>query len=233
MKNLAGILALLLLSSSAEAAVKMTYSGSLVSFLEGDFSGQLVLDPFTPDYYHYSPGETGASGDLVLSYGGSSFASSQLINSQAFNFLNTPLRVYIEDNVVINQTDIDDHGYTGIVSPGTYDFFSFELAHQDNRYGDGGLIDGSRLSLTGMFDSNAFSDNDLATGNLQQLMNLPAPLHFLFEAERRLGDSQDFRAAGLVTQFKTTEVSAVPLPGASWLFASVLAGFGLRQRRKN
>lgn len=233
MRKLTTLLAILLASSNAQAALQINYSGNFVAFLSGSFSGQLIFDPLAPEFVGYSSGIPPESGNLFLSYGGNTVSNAAQVNGQAISILNTPLYVSFEDNVVVTQADIDSHGYNGLAVPGTYDFFSLGFEPFDNQYdANDNLISGISLSLTGIFASTAFTNNDLLNPNLAVLMDLSNPIYPLFEIQRSLNDGQDFRGAGVITDITASQVSNVPLPGAAWLFGSILVGLGLTQRRK-
>lgn len=234
MRKLITLLAILLVSSNAGAALQINYSGNFVAFLPGSFSGQLTYHPLAPEFVGYSSGILPESGELFLSYGGNTVSNAAQINGQAISILNTPLSVTFEGDVVVSQADIDSHSYTGLVVPGTYDFVGLAFDHPyDNQYdANDNLIFGISLKLTGIFASTAFTNNDLLNPNLAVLLDISNPIYQLFEIQRVMNDGQDFRGAGVITDLTASQVSNVPLPSAVWLFGSILVGLGLTPRRK-
>ncbi|MCQ8117466.1 hypothetical protein [Methylomonas rosea] len=229
MKILSALLATFLYSANAIAALEFTFSGDFVNFTSGNFSGQLTFDVLSPDYNDSAPG------DLRLIYSHAT-SSSVLVNSQPFAVDNHDITLYLFDNAsALTEEELASRGLTGVIEPKGYDTVTVSMASSNNQYYENGLVSGAEFSLTAFFRQDTFDATDLETHNYQDLLGLPEPQYLVFEINRKLGDATDFRGVGVVTakDFRfNPSPEPVPLPGAVWLFGSVIAGLGLRMRKQ-
>ncbi|OAI04266.1 PEP-CTERM sorting domain-containing protein [Methylomonas methanica] len=235
MKILSALLATFLYSANATAALEFTFSGNFVNFTNGNFSGQLSFNPFSPTESIFFPATPEESGSLRLSYALSNPLSVQ-VNSQAFTIDNDSVVVNIVDNATSTTDDlIAAHGFTGHVNAGIYDLLTLSMESSNNQYDANGLVSGAEFSVTAFFDHNLLDGNDLENPNFQGVFGLPDPSYLVFEINRKLGESADYRGAGIISDSNIREIPVlgpVPLPGAVWLFGSVIAGFGFRMRKQ-
>ncbi|AMK76689.1 MULTISPECIES: hypothetical protein [Methylomonas] len=236
MKLLSALLATFLYSASAHAALEFTFSGDFVNFTSGNFSGQLTFDALSPSSSNFFPASGGESASLRLGYSLSA-PLSILVNSQALTIDNDHVVLNILDNATSITDDlIASHGFTGHVTAGIYDMLTLSMESSINQYDDtGSLVSGAEFSVTAFFDQSLLGGADLNPPKLQGLFGLPDPKYFVFEINRKLGDGADYVGAGIIKASDIVEipvVKPVPLPGAVWLFGSVIAGLGLRMRKQ-
>lgn len=224
MKLLSALLATFLYSTSAHAALEFTFSGDFVNFSTGNFSGQLTVEVLPP--------QNGS--DFLYSLRA---PSSLLVNNQPFdiNIDEDKFLINIIDNLTISEAEISNRGFTNEhIKPGTYDFLAAHLESVGTLYEDGLLKSGAEFSVLAFFDPNVLDASDLENPNYQGLFGLPAPIYSVFEI-RKLSNSEDVRGAGVITASDIVDThvfTPVPLPGAVWLFGSVIAGLGLRMRKQ-
>ncbi|CAD6877319.1 hypothetical protein [Methylomonas albis] len=235
MKILSALFATFLYSASAHAALEFTFSGDFVNFTTGSFSGQLTFDALSPDSSDFFPATASDPASLRLSYSLSA-PLSIVANSQALTIDNNNVVLNIVDNATGTTDDlIASHGFTGHVTAGVYDLLTLSMESSNNIYDENGLVSGTEFSVTGFFDQTLLSGTNLNPPNLQSLFGLPDPKYFVFEVNRKLGDADDYHGAGIITAsdiVDTQVFTPVPLPGAAWLFGSVIAGLGLRFRKQ-
>ena len=102
----------------------------------------------------------------------------------------------------------------------------------NNVYENDSLTSGAYFTVLAFYDQNALDGSNFANPNFQGLFGLPDPSYAVFEVNRKLGNSADFRGAGQITASQIIDTTPVPLPGAVWLFGSVIAGLGYRMRKQ-
>jgi hypothetical protein len=236
MKILSALLATFLYSANATAALEFTFSGDFVNFTSGNFSGQLTFDALSPSSSDFFPASGSESASLRLGYSLSA-PLSILANGQALAIDNDHAVLNIVDNSTISEDQITGQGFTVTqVVPGTYDILTLHMESASNQYDDSGLLEfGTEFSVTAFFDQILLGEADLNPPKLQGLFGLPDPKYLVFEVNRKLGDSADFRGAGVITASDIVDThvfTPVPLPSAVWLFGSVIAGLGLRMRKQ-
>ncbi|WP_026602931.1 hypothetical protein [Methylomonas sp. 11b] len=238
MKILSALLATFLYSANATAALEFTFSGDFVNFSTGNFSGQVTVDVLSPSSSDVFPASGSESASLRLGYSLSA-PLSILANGQALEIDNDHAVLNIVDNTTISEAQINSQGFTAAqVMPGTYDILTLHMESASNQYDENGLlVSGAEFSVTAFFNQLLLGGVDLDPTKLPSLFGLAFAdnLKFLvFEVNRKLGDSEDFRGAGIITASDIVDThvfTPVPLPGAAWLFASVIAGLGLRMRK--
>ncbi|WP_445367624.1 hypothetical protein ACH5Y9_22210 [Methylomonas sp. BW4-1] len=239
MKILSALLATFFYSANATAALEFTFSGDFVNFSTGNFSGQVTVDALSPSSSDVFPASGSESASLRLGYSLSA-PLSILANGQALAIDNDHAVLNIVDNATVSEAQINSQGFTSTqVMPGTYDILTLHMESASNQYDDSGmLVSGAEFSVTGFFDQLLLGGVDLDPTKLPSLFGLAFAdnLKFLvFEVNRKLGDSEDFRGAGVITASDIVDThvfTPVPLPGAAWLFASVIAGLGYRMRKQ-
>ena len=236
MKKRSGLLALLLISTGANAAQQFTYSGDFISGTGGivagnTFSGQFTFNVTSPNENRYSPGTPPSSADWNLKYWENT-ASSLVVNGLPFDVGNHLINISLQDNLIdVDDATIAQHGLTGYLNPGIYDFVGFEMGSFGNQYASNSdLLFGMDFSVGAVFRADKFTSSDIQTQSVQSLL-ASTPELFFFEVDRKLNDGTDFHGSGIVRNARITEVAAVPLPGAFWLFGSAIAGLALRLRR--
>ncbi|WP_157204357.1 hypothetical protein [Methylomonas koyamae] len=227
MKILLAFISLLLYSASPYAALQFNYGGDFVNFISGTFSGQMTLNAFAPNYVDSAPG------DLRLIYTENT-SSSLLINNQPFSLDNHIITAYfLDDEPAISEANVADRGFAGIIPSIIHDTLTISMASLDNQYSGSDLVSGAEFLLTAFFDRDTFNATDLESHDYQGLLNLPEPRLFVLEVNRKLGSSEDFRGAGIVTNSNVQSIplQPVPLPGAIWLMGSALACVYSRPRK--
>lgn len=224
MNKLSGILASLLLSTAANATT-LNYGGHLLfdagNFHAGDsFSGQITLDPLSPDISAYQVPPTVSRPRLELTYL-TNQSSSVAINNGPVMVGNDKLEVHFENDWVLTQDMINSFGLQGLILPGVYD-----VADAGDTSHDPAWTSYTSYSLLAVFAANSFTAADIETQNYLGIMNLDLQPLFLGFAIK--DSSSNAIARGVIESFNIT---AVPLPGAAWLFGSVVAGLTLLRKR--
>ncbi|OQW73306.1 MAG: hypothetical protein BVN35_12465 [Proteobacteria bacterium ST_bin11] len=233
MKILSILLATFLYSASANAALQFNFSGNFVNFTTGTFEGQLNFDVFSPKSSEFKPALGGEQPVLNLRYSVSPALSLMVkdefgVEKQFKIDNNAPVVIDVIDDLTISETQITDRGFTNDdIKPGTYDFMGLRM--ESSPPGDD--LSFQKFSVLAFFDKNLLDSTDLENPNFQGVFEL-RPSYVVFEINRELGDSADFRGAGKFTASEIIDTTPVPLPGAVWLFGSVIAGLGYRMRKQ-
>lgn len=233
MKNLSSLVMLLLFSINSHAAIQLNYNGQLNPIESGVFNGQLIFDAAHPDYDEFYPAEDGSNAARYLAYT-SNISQSLIVNGQAFNFQSNQINLDAVDDVEIGSGFFSESSLDQSFEPGNYDLVTIWAEGPQNEYNDedGSLLNGSSFYLYALFAGNTFDSSELAQQiNTNDLLNLPFPAYLLLSAANASASGPKFNVTGVVTN-GSISLNQVPVPGSAWLFASVLAGFGARSRRR-
>lgn len=85
------------------------------------------------------------------------------------------------------------------------------------------------LSVFALFDANTFSLDGVNAPNPQNILSLSQPMYLLFQfGHFDVTNDRFMNGAGLLENYSLTEV---PVPGAVWLFGSVLLGWQSGRRK--
>ncbi len=222
MKRLAKLLAVLLLSSTANAAQQLSYNGHLLTdsgnFHVGDtFAGQFSFNPDSPDLSAYQTPPNVSSPRIELSYLHKQ-SSSIAINKEPALLGNYKIEVHFENDFTLTQAMINGIGLNGRVAAGTYD-----MADISDSSNDPASIN-TTYTIMALFAQDTFTATDIETQNYQGIFDTDLqPVFYAFQ----------IRSAGNVSigSIDHYAIAAVPLPGAVWLFGSAFAGLAWRSRR--
>lgn len=275
MKFLASVLTLLLSSSSASAAVQLSFEGhfgespstspsgavNFESLTGSSFVGQFTFNATNPDQTGYKP--TAMPGMLLLDNATTYFfafnqnkSASVSINSDQPLLSSAPVEVKISDNTeqFISGPIYDQNGNpigarqstaSAFVPSSIYDVVSIETMQitpsSKPLNGISGLIgdipglvfpspsETLAFSVSALFDANTFSLDGVNAPNPQTILSLTQPLYLVFQFGLFDATNERFmNGAGLLESYSLSEV---PVPGAVWLFGSVLLGWQLARRK--
>ncbi|MDP3333843.1 MAG: hypothetical protein Q8Q40_03610 [Methylococcaceae bacterium] len=238
MKKLSGAIAMLLISSGANAAQLVSYDGTFISGTGSIAANQLFSGEFTfdinssPSFVEYdSPTHTPPYSRVELKY--ENTPRSVVINGgQPIFYNNGYFNVVVDDNFQIDQNTINEAGLNGVVQADTYDYVEFEYDSPYTTFDQNDeLYNGAEFSLFAIFDKNTFTFDSLQSQGYQSIYAL-TPIFQGFFIQKATNGVLDFRGTGRIDHFNVTEVSQVPVPGAAWLFGSALAGLALRLRKQ-
>jgi|GEM_PF-1783149 len=237
MKKLSGAIAMLLISSGANAAQLVPYDGTFISASGIEvtqlFSGEFTFDiTSSPSFVEYdSPTHTPPYSRVELKY--ENTPRSVVINGgQLFSYNSGFFNVVVEDNFQLDQNTINEVGLNGVIQADTYDFVGFQYDAPNTTFDQNDeLYNGAEFSLFAIYDKNTFTLDSLQNQGYQSIYALN-PIFFGFFIQQATNGVLDFRGVGRVEHFNGTEVSQVPVPGAAWLFGSALAGLALRLRKQ-
>jgi hypothetical protein len=85
------------------------------------------------------------------------------------------------------------------------------------------------IAIYALFAENTFSLDGVNAPNQQAILNLSQPLYLLFQFDLfDVTNDRFMSGTGLLENYSLTEV---PVPGAVWLFGSVLLGWQLGRRK--
>lgn len=275
MKFLASVLTLLLISSSASAAVQFSFAGHfgestsispsnevIVENLAGSsFAGQLTLNATNPDQKGYK--STVMTYALSLDNATTYFftfnqnqSASIIINHSLSILSSASVEVKIADNSerFISGPFYDQNGNmfdgrqsttAALIPSSIYDVVSIETmqitpssrpfnppAILEPLLGNTiapGNFDSIAFSVSALFDANTFSLDGVNAPNPQTMLSLSQPLYLVFQFDLFDVTNERFmNGAGLLESYSLAEV---PVPGAVWLFGSVLLGWQLARRK--
>lgn len=241
MKNQFGILlATLLLSTGVQASQQLSFNGHLVatsgSLAVGDsFSGQFTFNQDMPDFQGYLSNLLGQNAGPPQTY----FRNYQQNQSSSFNINGGPTITGTEsigwalhDNVPVLAPPplgavIPDGNnlLDGYVTPGTYDIIHLRAAHADQPL-VGPLSPGTLFSIIAIFNPDTFALDGTTPISYQSPFS-GQPVFLGFEIY-----SPDRSALGIFDYTNTSNLAAVPVPSAIWLFGSALTGLTLRFRQR-
>lgn len=271
MKILASILTLLLASSSASAAMQLSFEGHFgespstspsgaVTFenLTGSsFAGQFTFNAANPDQTGYKPTAMPSAKATTYFFAFNQNQSASVsINGDQPLLSSAPIEVRIIDNSEQFKSgaiyDQDGNVIGGrsstaaaFVTSSIYDVVSIETLQMTPSSkpftGIPGLAgefpgvvfpspsDTLAFTVSALFAPDTFSLDGVNVPSPQAILNSAQPLYLVFQFDL-IDDTNEriLNGAGLLENYSLTEV---PLPGAVWLFGSVLLGWQLNRRK--
>jgi hypothetical protein len=220
---------ILLFSINLDAAIKLNFSGQLLPAEDGDFTGHLIFDVANPDSSDFYPEEDGSYAALYLSYANNT-AHSLTINGQAFNFQSNQINIDVINNIDISGGALATQSLEIASSGSIFDLITIWIEGSENQYDeDGNLTNGSDFYLTALFAEDTFDSSDLSPPNYSGILNLPLPEQFMLNASSAGVNGPNLNVLGVITG---GNISQIPLPGAVWLFGSIVAWLGFNSRKR-
>jgi hypothetical protein len=224
MNRLSCALAIFFISTGAHAAQQLSYNGHFISgsgsISAGDtFSGQYNFNPELPDLSAY---QASPYSRIEMTYLNDQSSSTEVNGGQSI-IGNNKIELHLVDNQLLSQSMIDQIGLTGAVQSGVYDTADLSDAHWSG-------VDNTSYYFMALFAANTFSSTDIQNQNYQGILGQDLhPLYTVYRILQQTNGVIDFSGAGIVDQ---ASISAVPLPGAAWLFGSVLASLVIPLRKR-